>query len=98
MLLMDLRKKLETLSDYKTRILIDYKMNIARAKKLRARSDKLTLGQTIPQVQELLGEPHEKILGNNGNDPEKQLWIYFVNQKSIHLSFHYYELFKIEEL
>ena len=97
-LLIDLRKKLETLSDYKTRILMDYKMDQARLEQFRARADKLSIGQTIPQVQELLGEPHEKILGNNGSDPKRQLWIYFFNQKSIHLSFHYYELFKIEEL
>ncbi len=97
-LLVDLREKLQSLSDYKTRILMDRKMYLARAEQARARTEKLKIGQTIPQVQELLGEPHEKILGNDGANPEEQLWIYFVNQKSLHLSFHHYELFKIEEI
>ena len=97
-LLMDLNNKLKSLSDYKTRVLIDHKMNLARGKQARARTEKLKVGQTIPQVQELLGEPHEKIIGSHGTNPEEQLWIYFVNQKSLHLSFHHFQLFKIEEL
>ena len=97
-LLLDLNQKLKTLSDYNTRILIEQKMNLARTKQAIARTEKLKIGQTIPQVQALLGEPHEKIIGSNGSNPEEQLWIYFVNQKSLQLSFHYYQLFKIEEL
>jgi tetratricopeptide (TPR) repeat protein len=97
-LLLDLNQKLKTLSDYNTRILIEQKMNLARTKQAIARSEKLKIGQTIPQVQALLGEPHEKIIGSNGSNPEEQLWIYFVNQKSLQLSFHYYQLFKIEKL
>jgi len=97
-LLLDLNQKLQTLSDYKTRILIEQKMNLARKGQAIARSEKLKVGQTIPQVQALLGEPHEKIIGSNGTNPEEQLWIYFVNQKSLQLSFHYYQLFKIEKL
>lgn len=97
-LLMDLNNKLKSLSDYKTRVLIDHKMNLARGKQARARTEKLKIGQTIPQVQELLGEPHEKIIGSHGTNPEEQLWIYFVDQKSLHLSFHHFQLFKIEEL
>ena len=97
-LLMDLNNKLKSLSDYKTRVLIDHKMNLARGKQARARTEKLKVGQTIPQVQELLGEPHEKIIGSHGTNPEEQLWIYFVDQKSLHLSFHHFQLFKIEEL
>jgi len=97
-LLLDLNQKLKTLSDYNTRILIEQKMNLARKEQTIARSEKLKVGQTIPQVQALLGEPHEKIIGSNGTNPEEQLWIYFVNQKSLQLSFHYYQLFKIEKL
>ena len=97
-LLMDLNNKLKSLSDYKTRVLIDHKMNLARGKQARARTEKLKVGQTIPQVRELLGEPHEKIIGSHGTNPEEQLWIYFVDQKSLHLSFHHFQLFKIEEL
>jgi hypothetical protein len=97
-LLVDLKNKLKSLSDYKSRIIIEQKMNIARAEQLNARNKKLKIGLTIPQVQDLLGEPHEKILGNRGLNPDEQLWIYFVNQGSLHLSFHQFQLFKIEEL
>ena len=97
-LLLDLNQKLKTLSDYNTRILVEQKMNLARKEQTIARAEKLKVGQTIPQVQALLGEPHEKIIGSNGTNPEEQLWIYFVNQKSLQLSFHYYQLFKIEKL
>jgi len=97
-LLLDLNQKLKTLSDYNTRILVEQKMNLARSRQAIARTEKLKIGQTIPQVQALLGEPHDKIIGSNGSNPEEQLWIYFVNQKSLQLSFHYYKLFKIEKL
>ena len=97
-LLIDLKNKLKSHSDYKTRILVNNKMNQARSIQAKARTEKLDIGQTIPQVQELLGEPHEIIIGNNGTNPDEQLWVYFVNDKSIYLTFHYFQLFKIEEL
>jgi len=97
-LLLDLRAKLKSLDNYKSRVLIDRKMDLGRLELARARTEKLSIGQSLPQVQELLGDPHEKILGSNGTDPEEQLWIYFMDQKSLHLSFHNFQLFKIEEL
>jgi len=97
-LLMDLRKKLELLDDYKSRALIEKRMVLGRLELDRARSEKLCIGQTLPQVEELLGQPHEKILGENGKDPTRQLWIYFIDQKSLQLSFYDFQLFKIEKL
>ena len=97
-LLLDLRAKLKSLDNYKSRVLIDRKMDLGRLELARARTEKLSIGQSLPQVQELLGDPHEKILGSNGTDPEEQLWIYFMDQKSLHLSFHNFQLFKIEEI
>ena len=73
-------------------------MNLGRLELDIARSKKLNIGQTLPEVVALLGEPHEKILGNNGTDQEKQLWIYFMDQRSLQLSFQNFLLFKIEEL
>ena len=52
-----------------------------------ARSKKLSIGQTLPEVEALLGMPHEKILGNNGTNQEEQLWIYFMDKRSLQLSF-----------
>ena len=73
-------------------------MNLARVEQALARTNRLEIGQTIPQVQELLGDPHEKVLGDNGENPEEQLWIYFVNDGTFQLSFQNYQLFKIEEI
>ena len=97
-LLLDLNQKLKKLDDYKTRALIEKRMNLGRLELTKARSDRLELGLTIPQVENLLGQPHEKILGNEGTDPEQQLWIYFMDQKSLQLSFYNFQLFKIEKI
>ena len=72
-------------------------MSLARSKQAKARTKKLQIGQTVPQVQDLLGDPHEKIFGANAETQEEQLWIYFLNGQSLHLSFHHFQLFKIEE-
>ncbi len=97
-LLLDLKERLKSYDNYKSRALIDKRMNLGRLELDIARSKKLNIGQTLPEVEALLGEPHEKILGNNGTDQEKQLWIYFMDQRSLQLSFQNFLLFKIEEL
>ena len=97
-LLIDLKEKLNSYEDYKSRELIDKRMEFGRLKLDIARSKKLNIGQTLPEVEALLGMPHEKILGNNGTNQEEQLWIYFMDKKSLQLSFQNFLLFKIEEL
>ena len=97
-LLLDLKEKLKAYDEYKSRGLIEKRMNIGRRELILARSKKLEIGQTLPEVEDLLGEPHEKILGSNGKDSEQQLWIYFMDQKSLQLSFYNFQLFKIEKL
>ena len=83
---------------YKSRVIIDNRMEIARLEQTRARSDKLKIGQTLPQVEALLGKPHDQILTSDGSNSGEQLWIYFIKQKSLQLSFQNFQLFKIEEL
>ena len=95
-LLVDLKSKLKSYDQYKTRILIDHKMKIGRLEQILARSERLRIGQTLPEVKELLGEPHEKILGNKNED--EQLWIYFTINQTFQLTFDEYQLFKIEKL
>ena len=56
------------------------------------------IGQIIPQVQELLGEPHEKIFRSKNEKSDEQLWIYFMIDKTLYLTFDDYQLFKIEKL
>ena len=71
---------------------------MGRLKQMAARSKKLKVGQSLPEVEALLGQPHEKISGLNGTETEVQLWIYFTNKESIQLSFHNFKLFKIEKI
>lgn len=97
-LLTDLKEKLKSYDDYKSRLLIDRRMDIGRLEQARARSDRLKIGQTLPQVEDLLGEPHETIIGIDGINSGEQLWIYFIKNKSLHLSFQNFQLFKIEEI
>ena len=73
-------------------------MEEARLIQSKARTKKLQIGQTLPEVEELLGLPHEKVLGDSGINPEEQLWIYFVKGGTLQLSFMNYQLFKIEEI
>jgi len=96
-LLNDLHKKLELYSDYKSNIIINHKMAQARYLQAIARSPKLTIGMTMPLIEELLGSPHEKVISDNKMD-EQQLWIYNLKDKQLHLSFQDYILFKIEEV
>ncbi|HIA79019.1 MAG TPA: hypothetical protein EYO07_02495 [Candidatus Marinimicrobia bacterium] len=63
-----------------------------------ARSSRLEIGMTVPQIQELLGEPHEKVLREKGIDSSEQLWIYYIKDGTLQLSFQDYLLFKIEEI
>ena len=97
-LLIDLNKKLESYDNYKLRGIIDYKMNLGRLDILSTRSKNLAIGQTLPEVESLLGPPHEKILGKSGQSAAEQLWIYFTKAGSLYLTFDKYQLFKIEKL
>ena len=96
-LLEELKKKLDNYDEYQIRKNIDKKMNIARNQRLISKSESISVGMKLPKVQELLGDPHEKVEKNfkNVND---QLWIYYVNNKSLHLSFQNYILYKIEKI
>ena len=97
-LLTDLQNKLDAYDEYKANLRIEERMNLAREKQALARSERLELGMTLPQIQELMGDPHEKVIGGNGENPNEQLWIYFVDKKTLQLSFQDYLLFKIEEI
>ena len=97
-LLKDLKSKLSSLDEHKASIGINTRMEDARAIQALARSPRLEIGMTVPQIQELLGEPHDKVLRENGIDSTEQLWIYYINGGTLQLSFQDYLLFKIEEI
>ena len=95
-LLNDLNEKLNRYSNYNSDKIIDYEMSKARYLQAVARSPRLTIGMTLPLIEELLGKPHDTIISNNLNQQE-QLWIYFLKDKKLELSFKNFILFKIEE-
>ena len=97
-LLKDLKAKLSRLDEHKARIGIDSRMEDGRDIQALARSPRLEIGMTVPQIQELLGEPHEKVLREKGIDSSEQLWIYYIKDGTLQLSFQDYLLFKIEEI
>ena len=78
-------------------MIIDHKMSEARHLQAIARSPRLTIGMTLPLIEDLLGAPHEKIISEEEAKKE-QLWIYYLNEKQLQLSFKDFILFKIEEL
>ena len=95
-LLNDLNKKLNRYSNYKSDKIIDYEMSKARYLQAIARSPRLTIGMTLPLIEELLGKPHDIIISKNLNR-EEQLWVYFLGDGRLELSFKDFILFKIEE-
>jgi len=96
-LLTKLKQKLELLDEHKARKWMDNKMNIAREKQALARAPRLKVGLTLPQVEILMGNPHETIHVENKSQDE-QLWIYQLQSGvSLQLSFLDFKLFKIEE-
>ena len=96
-LLEDLNIKLERLNNFKSDFIINHKMSQARYLQAIARSPRLTIGMTLPLIQELLGPPHEAVISDE-NMEKQQLWIYNLKGKKLHLSFKDFILFKIEKI
>ena len=95
-LLKDLKEKLAKLDNYKMSLLGKKEMSRARYIQAIARSPKLTIGMTLPLIQELLGDPHEIVRNNNDPLINEEMWIYYLKQKQLQLSFKDFILFKIE--
>ena len=96
-LLQDLESKLQRFNDYKSDVIINHKMSQARYLQLVARSPRLTIGMTLPLIEELLGSPHDRVISDKKME-KQQLWIYNLKDKQLHLSFKDFILFKIEEI
>ena len=72
-------------------------MSQARYLQAIARSPRLTIGMTLPIIEELLGPPHGRVMSDIAME-KQQLWIYNLNDKKLQLSFKDFILFKIEEI
>ena len=93
----DLNNKLKSYDNYKSNLLIDYEMSRARYLQAVARSPRLTIGMSLPLIEDLLGAPHDKTISRLSSKNE-QLWVYYLNDRQLQLSFKDFILFKIEEI
>lgn len=77
---------------------IELKMELVRQRSEKQNIGKRPeIGMTIPEIQEILGEPKRIIDKTDENGQSIQLWIYHNNDgKDTFLSFKQYRLFKIE--
>ena len=96
-LLEDLNNKLKSYDNYKSNLLIDHEMSRARYLQAVARSPRLTIGMSLPLIEDLLGAPHDKTISKPSSKNE-QLWVYYLNDRQLQLSFKDFILFKIEEI
>ncbi len=76
---------------------IDKRMADEREKREERLRPTIQIGMTIPQVQEILGEPTEIIHKTNKKGEDMQLWLYGSGANTVlQLSFLEFILFKIE--
>ena len=87
---------MQLFDDHKTQLIINERMDRARDYQNLARAEKLKIGQTIPEVQNLLGDPHEKI--SSGSKSRGAVMDLFLVDHTLHLTFDNYQLFKIEKI
>ena len=85
--------------EFRVELRVEERMNsLQRKKQVLARSEHLELGMTTPQIEHLLGAPHEKLIDTNDGKTNNQLWIYFLDKENLTIIFSDFLLFKIEEI
>ena len=96
-LLKELKEKIVQAEEIRTQADIDRRMEIEREKREKRLRPTLQIGMTIPQVQEIVGEPTEIIHKTNKKGEDMQLWLYNSGVGNVlQLSFLEFILFKIE--
>jgi tetratricopeptide (TPR) repeat protein len=92
-----LKEKLAAYEELQLQRRIDERMVQARAALAAARGKKLIVGMTVPEVQDLLGEPAEIVHRTTPAGEDTQLWRYpLPDDRNLFLSFREFILFKIE--
>ncbi|NOZ02996.1 MAG: hypothetical protein GXO92_00090 [FCB group bacterium] len=93
-----LKEKLAAYETLETQRRIEKRMERERKAMEFVKRKKLAVGMTIPEVQDLLGEPSEIVRKTTAKGKNSQLWIYQLkNGRTLQLSFLEFILFKIEE-
>lgn len=96
-ILQELKAKLATLESLRLQEKIAGRMEAVRQRRASVKRQ-LQIGMTIPQVQEILGEPENVVHKPDLNGQDAQLWFYTLpNEKQLQLSFLNFLLFKVEE-
>ncbi len=91
----ELQARLATYDEGQIQGLIDQRMETAREELQRIQLT-IEVGMTVPQIQDLLGMPHD-FTERQENGSNYQLWIYQLkNGETLELSFQDYILFKID--
>jgi hypothetical protein len=92
-----LKEKVIRLEEISIQKDIDRRMDDEREKREERLRLTIQIGMTIPQVQEILGEPTEIIHKTNKKREDMQLWLYESGEDTVlQLSFLEFILFKIE--
>ncbi len=93
-----LKEKLTAYETLETQRRIERRMERERKAMEIVKRKKLTVGMTVPEVQDILGEPGEIVRKTTPKGEDSQLWIYRLkNGRTLQLSFREFILFKIEE-
>lgn len=90
-----LQAKLELYNQGQIQRRIKQRMDEAR-ERLHRQMQNVTVGMTIPDVQNLLGEPHRIQYKYDADKTDYQLWLYYLEDGQLELSFEDFILFKID--
>jgi len=96
-ILTELRQQIEVWENQRIRSKIDARMEEERRRLMERNRPRLEIGMTIPEVQDLLGNPHTVHHEQTAKQQDAQLWLYTLKDgRSLQLSFLDFVLFKIE--
>ena len=92
-----LKSKLDILEQLTIRYGINKRMEEERIRRAKLKGATISIGMTIPQIMNIIGEPVEIIHKQSLKGKDSQLWLYPMhNDRNLELSFLDYRLFKIE--
>ncbi|NOZ75595.1 MAG: hypothetical protein GXO90_09545 [FCB group bacterium] len=98
-ILAQLHQQLSQWEERRLRTKIDRRMENERIRILERNRRRLETGMTVPEVQDLLGNPEQVQHQQTANGQDAQLWFYTLKDgRSLQLSFLDFVLFKIEKV
>lgn len=96
--LKELKKRITQLDEQRAQQKINARMDDLRRLRAERSRAQLAIGMTIPQVQDILGQPREVVHKPARHGKDAQLWIYPLdNGDNLECSFLDFRLFKVEQ-